>query len=299
MSGQAQGWVHRHGPRDRAMRAVLLVIADAANADGTHAHPGLTNLIEFSLYGRSTVLGTIRRLVEDGWVIVTQEARRRVATEFSVLMDMEPAEHLARVAKSDPARRRSVQNLDPMGGPESGMGSKMGSNPPGVGVQSTGISPLTATSTSTDSNVVVTSSRPDRPATPVDTTKAAMVMSPVETVFDSWLTSTAKTSRTVLDANRRRAIERALKDYPLEDIIDAVRGWRNSPWNRGENPDGKVYNDLTYLLRDAGKIERFRDLERNPTSLPARNGSGNGRAPTVVERSMANIERVMGSAVES
>lgn len=80
-------------------------------------------------------------------------------------------------------------------------------------------------------------------------------------VFKAWQESTGKT-RTVLDTKRRRRIATALKTHPLEDLVDAVKGWRHSPHHRGENPTATIYNDLDLLLRDAAHIEKFRDLER-------------------------------------
>jgi hypothetical protein len=81
-------------------------------------------------------------------------------------------------------------------------------------------------------------------------------------VFDAWLDSTGKTTRTMFDEKRRRVIRRALKSYPVVDLTDAVKGWRHSPYHRGENETGTVYNDIELLLRDAKRIEQFRDLER-------------------------------------
>lgn len=88
------------------------------------------------------------------------------------------------------------------------------------------------------------------------------------TVFHEWVVVTGRTERTVLDQKRRALIKKALRDYPLPDVLDAVRGWRNSPWHRGENPEGRAYNDLGLLLRDGGRIEAFRDLERCPPGVP-------------------------------
>lgn len=85
----------------------------------------------------------------------------------------------------------------------------------------------------------------------------------VQRVFDEWITSTGKTNRTVLDEKRRRTIRKALKSYPLVDVLDAVRGWKLSPHHRGDNATSTVYNDLGLLLRDGDHIERFRDLQRN------------------------------------
>lgn len=89
----------------------------------------------------------------------------------------------------------------------------------------------------------------------------------VQQVFDEWITSTGKTNRTVLDDKRRRTIRKALKSYPLDDVLDAVRGWKLSPHHRGDNATATVYNDLGLLLRDGEHIERFRDLQRGARSL--------------------------------
>lgn len=91
-----------------------------------------------------------------------------------------------------------------------------------------------------------------------------------ETVFAAWKDATGKNGRTVLSDKRRKVISGALKHYPLDDVIDAVRGWRHSPHHRGENDRHTVYNDLELLLRDAARIEKFRDLERGAGHAPPR-----------------------------
>jgi hypothetical protein len=77
----------------------------------------------------------------------------------------------------------------------------------------------------------------------------------VQRVFDTWIESTGRTGRTRLDGKRRKAIQRALSDYPVPDVLDAVRGWVNDSW-----PERVRFNDLTQLLRDAEHIEKFRRL---------------------------------------
>lgn len=84
----------------------------------------------------------------------------------------------------------------------------------------------------------------------------------VRLVFDAYRQSTNRNGAYALDAKRRRVIQAALKDFPLEDVLDAVEGWRHVPHNRGENDRRTVYNDLCLLLRDADHIERFRDATR-------------------------------------
>ena len=65
----------------------------------------------------------------------------------------------------------------------------------------------------------------------------------------------------MLNADRRKLIREWLKVYPVEDLTAAVKGWRHSPHHRGENDQRKKYNSLKLCLRDADRIEEFRDLE--------------------------------------
>jgi hypothetical protein len=87
----------------------------------------------------------------------------------------------------------------------------------------------------------------------------------VRKVFEAWCASTGKsTTRTKLDPKRTKLIKAALKNYPLDDVLDAVRGWENSPFHRGENEHRRPYNDLDLILRDAKHIEEHRDYARQP-----------------------------------
>lgn len=93
-------------------------------------------------------------------------------------------------------------------------------------------------------------------------------LTPVAVVFDAWRQAAGRGDRTVLDPKRRRLISSALATYPLDDVLDAVRGWRKSPHHAGQNDSGTVYNDLGLLLRDAEHIEKFRDMERGSQQPP-------------------------------
>jgi hypothetical protein len=101
MSGQCTGWLLRHGPRPhdvdrdgeryglartRAMRAVLMPIADAANRDGENSHPGLDAIIEASIYSRRQVFRILDDAIAEGWVEVTEHPRRGSATVYRVVM---------------------------------------------------------------------------------------------------------------------------------------------------------------------------------------------------------------------
>lgn len=94
-----------------------------------------------------------------------------------------------------------------------------------------------------------------------------------QTVFDEWIAVTGRTGRTVFDAKRRRMITNALKLYPLDEVLDAVRGWDKDPHNRGENDRQTVYNDVEHMLSGSKRLEHFRDLQRSstdPCSLKAK-----------------------------
>lgn len=102
MSGQATGWVLRHGPTDRAMRSVLLCISDAANADGKHAHPGIEAIMRGSLYQRAHVLATIRKLKAEGWITETAPRSPGHAATYAI-----PG-----VSEVQPVDEKKVQPLD-------------------------------------------------------------------------------------------------------------------------------------------------------------------------------------------
>ncbi len=67
--------------------------------------------------------------------------------------------------------------------------------------------------------------------------------------------------KSVLDANRRGLISRALEKYSPTDICKAIRGCSRSPHNMGQNPQKTKYNGLDLILRNAEKIDRFIALD--------------------------------------
>lgn len=78
----------------------------------------------------------------------------------------------------------------------------------------------------------------------------------VSKVFKHWQ-ATFDHPNAVLDDKRRRKIESAIKSHGLQTVLAAITGCSRTPWNMGENPSGKKYDDLTLILRDASKIEGF------------------------------------------
>ncbi len=123
------------------------------------------------------------------------------------------------------------------------------------------------------------STGPDLPAQP-------KLSSEVRRVFDHWR-ATLGHDRAVLDDKRRRKIEAAIKSHGVETAIAAIDGCASSDWHMGRDPksDGKRFDDLTLILRDAEKIEKFAAMapaQRGQQSLPMAKAVAVGAAPAVV-----------------
>jgi hypothetical protein len=85
----------------------------------------------------------------------------------------------------------------------------------------------------------------------------------VKNIFAIWCEK-MNSPRSRLDANRKRLIVNALKKYTENDLVAAITGCAMSPFHMGMNPDGKKYNGLDLILRNAEKIEQFIGFSTNP-----------------------------------
>lgn len=100
----------------------------------------------------------------------------------------------------------------------------------------------------------------------------------VRDVFDFWRAE-CDHPRAVLDDQRRRRIEWAIKTYPPDDIRDAILGAASSEFHQGQNDNGRVYDDITLICRNAEKFERFRDgYRRGPVQKTPRHFGAIARA---------------------
>lgn len=107
---------------------------------------------------------------------------------------------------------------------------------------------------------------------------------PIVAIFNAWKDHTGH-HKAVLDKRRRDSIVRARKNYPDNDLIDAVRGVLLSPHHRGENDRNTVYDDIALVLRDSKNIEFFRDLYR---------GEG-GRAPARLPQNAEHVRQAVAA----
>jgi hypothetical protein len=104
-----------------------------------------------------------------------------------------------------------------------------------------------------------------QPPLPTTTTNNAQQ---VTDVFEAWRTLHSN-SRATLSKARRHKIVAALRDYPVDEIIEALHGVTRSDWHMGRNPSGVKYTDIVTVLRDPSNIDRFIALQRAATSKSA------------------------------
>jgi uncharacterized protein YlbG (UPF0298 family) len=87
----------------------------------------------------------------------------------------------------------------------------------------------------------------------------------IQIIFDYWQ-KTMGHPRAVLDDKRKSLIRRQLKNYSENDLKTAIYGCSITPWNMGKNPDGRIYDSIELILRDAKHID---DFIRNADKPPA------------------------------
>lgn len=68
---------------------------------------------------------------------------------------------------------------------------------------------------------------------------------------------------------RRRLISQRLKEYTLEELREAISGYALSPFHMGDNDNGRKYDSLELILRDAKQVEQGMQFARSPPTKPA------------------------------
>lgn len=242
MSGNVVAWVFDHYPVetgvDRNRKLVLSEVAEAANREFENAHPGVAKIAAHWGFDKGTVRRHLKALCADGWLEETEAGGGRGnATVYRVCVERgAPSTPLPEGNARIPEAKRAHSSAETRAIPPSSHTSHPGSN-----------SPLDNTRAEPAQLAVEILDGTD----------------PVQQVFEAWRVATDHSARTKLDAPRRKAIVAAFAlGFEVDELVDAVRGWRHSPHHRGENERHTVYNRLPLLLRDADQIEMFRDLER-------------------------------------
>lgn len=90
----------------------------------------------------------------------------------------------------------------------------------------------------------------------------------INEVFDCWR-QTMGHHRSALDDKRNKLITARLKDgYTVEQLCNAIRGCSLSPWHMGDNDNGRKYDGLDLILRDAAKVDQFIGFFESPPKKP-------------------------------
>lgn len=269
------GWVFRHSPCKGATFQVHLAVADSVNDQhGNELWMAVGTLADKARVTRGTAIKAVGALVADGYLTalepaVDDEGRPtgrpgRYRFEFP---DDAPVEYESRWAARGVRGERAPSAGSGVRGERAGVSSERAR--------------VRGERAQTQENPSGTQAKPN----PSLELVRADNKTDQQVVFEAWVEATGRTDRTVLSPKRDRLIRRALADYPIDDVLDAVRGWRNSPHHCGQNDRGTTYNALELLLRDAEHIEQFRDLERRGSSLSPPKGFD------VTARNVAAMER--------
>lgn len=120
-------------------------------------------------------------------------------------------------------------------------------------------------------------------------------------VFDYWK-ERMDHSKAKLDKKRTTLINNALKiGYTVDDLKDAIDGCANSDYHMGKNDSSAVYDDLSLILRDAGKIDGFikkknqlktgayNEISESNTREQQLQKSASGRVQLAAERELREI----------
>lgn len=82
-------------------------------------------------------------------------------------------------------------------------------------------------------------------------------------VFDFWKLEMGH-PRAGFDGKREKAVTARLKaGYSVDDLQDAVKGCKLSPYHMGENERQTVWDDIELICRDAAHVEKFIAISEN------------------------------------
>ncbi len=82
-----------------------------------------------------------------------------------------------------------------------------------------------------------------------------------KTVFDFWHSTMQKPKSVKATPGRMKVIKARLKDYSVEHLKTAIVGCTKSAHHMGKNPqsnpEGRIYDDLTLIMRNPENVDRF------------------------------------------
>ncbi len=104
-------------------------------------------------------------------------------------------------------------------------------------------------------------------------------------IFEYWQ-KVMNHPRAAFDNKRKTLIKKCFKHYSVDDLKKAIKGCSITPHNMGENKEGRVYDSIELILRDAKHID---DYMRNADKPPA---SGVTTIQQTQDRAQQQAERI-------
>lgn len=238
MSNKALGWVFENSPYKGAKLVIHLAIADVVNdAYGDEFWMSNGNLAIKANATRQTVNSTLQEMVEDGYL-------ERLGTgEYDTVK--------YRFLYFEGCR----ETLHPL--------SDLATPP-----VKNGDTPLSGNLTPPVGKFDTIPSR-TQTVNPSGNQKETNVVSDAQRVWDAYEETLLKCGFQKKRATKDRMakIKDKLKEWSVEELIQAVRGLEFSSFHRGDNDNGKVYNDILLILRDTKHIDQFIGYSETAPSL--------------------------------
>lgn len=92
-------------------------------------------------------------------------------------------------------------------------------------------------------------------STPTDPDPREIHISPSSEIFAYWQAATNHPKAKFTPERRARVSDRLKDGYTVDEIKQAIDGCVADPFHRGENQDGKVWDDLELICRTGSKLE--------------------------------------------
>lgn len=96
----------------------------------------------------------------------------------------------------------------------------------------------------------------DRRRKPEDEREKALV----DAVFGHWQTRLGKHSARLTPGRREKILARLRDGYSMREMQRAIDACARSDFHMGKNDRDTEYNDLTFILRNGEKLERFLEM---------------------------------------
>jgi biotin operon repressor len=233
-------------------KLVLLKLADNANDQG-ECFPSYQHIADQCEMGRSTVKGHIKALADAGYLVIKERKRTGYQSSNSYKLTLDEGQKLERNKPNRPGKSK---------GSTADRGQPLSSDVSAADRDVSAADRLNGSAAdhrTSHSFESVSESVNEPEHVPSDD---------VTELFDFWKTQMGKTDKAVLTDKRRRQIWKALKDYSLDLLKQAVIGCTLSPYHMGQNDAGKRYDDIELIVRDAKRVEQFTGyFEQKPKNV--------------------------------